>query len=58
MNEVRLKQSPGMKENDLSGSKGYQTKSLMNQKHDDIDSGWKKKITKIEMTVRITTNLQ
>ena len=38
MNKVRLKQLTGTKENNLSGSKGYQTKGLMNQKLDDINS--------------------
>ena len=42
MNEVQLEQSPGTKENDLSGSKGHQAKGLMNQKLDDINSKMEK----------------
>ena len=38
MNEVRLEQLTGTKDNDLFGSKGYQTKDLMNQKLNDINS--------------------
>ena len=58
VNEVRLKQSPATKESDLSESKGHQTKGLMNQKLDDVNSKMKKMTSKMKMAMRMITSLQ